>query len=791
MKRLWVVLLLAPHLAAQRVPDSYIVELSGAPVAVEMAKLGRRAAAPDQKAQVRAEQGRMRPAVEERGAKVLDSVQTVANALIVHIPDSEAGQLAALPGVRRVYPVYLRQLHLDHALPLHSVPDAWRQIGGQDRAGAGVKIGVLDTGIDQKHPAFQDPSLPMPAGFPKFSREADKDYTTNKVIVARSYSSDSNPEDHFGHGTAVAMTAAGMPNQGPLALITGVAPKAYLGNYKIAIGNGQSVSGSAVLKALDDAVADGMDVINLSSGSPLAPRPSDDIEVASIERAVAAGVVVVVSAGNLGPNPNTMSSPASAPSAIAVGGSSNDRMFGTSLTLEGVAPYIALPGSGPNSENPITAPMADVSQLDNDGMACGAFPEGSLTGRIALILRGVCYFEVKLDNAQAAGAVAGVIYTDAERPDIPVMSVGEASLPAMSLSYADGVDIKTRIAASPDLQATLQFSSGTPFAIDPNRLASFSSRGPNPDQGIKPDLVAVGTWLYMATQKSDPAGDMYDPSGYITESGTSFSAPLVAGAAAVLKAARPGLTAQQYRSLLINSASTFPPASGDPLPVQRAGAGSLNLLAAVSGTATAFPSAVSFGIGDGAPDVWREVTISNVGTGADTFSMSAFPVGAGPAPTLFASSLRIDPGKSQTVPVYFTGASLEPGEYQGFLQIQGSAATVPVRIPYWYAVPSGIPQYLTVLSPLEIPASAGVNQRITIVFRVTDASGVALPDANPTATVVSGGGAASEVFSIDSEVPGAYWVRLTLGPGVGENKFHIGVGDLTPLEILIQGQRTP
>ena len=791
MKRLWVVLLLAPHLAAQRVPDSYIVELSGAPVAVEMAKLGRRAAASDQKAQVRAEQGRMRPAVEERGGEVLDSVQTVANALIVHIPDSEAGQLAALPGVRRVYPVYLRQLHLDHALPLHSVPDAWRQIGGQDRAGAGVKIGVLDTGIDQKHPAFQDPSLPMPAGFPKFSRQADQDYTTNKVIVARSYGSDSNPEDHFGHGTAVAMTAAGMPNQGALALITGVAPKAYLGNYKIALGSGQSVSSSTTLKALDDAVADGMDVINLSSGSPLAPRPSDDIEVASIERAVAAGVVVVVSAGNLGPNPNTMSSPASAPSAIAVGASSNDRMFGTSLTLEGVAPYIALPGSGPNSENPITAPMADVSQLDNDGMACGALPEGSLTGRIALILRGVCYFEVKLDNAQAAGAVAGVIYTDAERPDILLMSVGEASLPAMSLSYADGVDIQKRIAASPDLQATLQFKYGTPFAIDPNRLASFSSLGPNPDQGIKPDLVAVGTWLYLATQSSDPAGEMYDPSGYITESGTSFSAPLVAGAAAVVKAARPGLTAQQYRSLLINSASTFSPASGDPFPVQRAGAGSLNLLAALTSTVAAFPTSVSFGIGGGDADVWRDLTIWNLGTVADTFSISAAPIGAGPAPGLSTSILSIEGGQSGTVTVHFTGSALAPGEYQGFLQIQGSAAASPVRIPYWYAAPSGTAQYLTILSPVELPQTAGLNERITFYFRVTDASGVALLDVNPMVTVVSGGGIASEVVSVDWDYPGAYLVRLTLGPGAGENRFQFLAGDLTPLELVIQGQRTP
>jgi subtilisin family serine protease len=786
---------MAPWLAAQRVPDSYIVELSGEPVAIEMAKRGRRAAVADRKAQVRAQQQRMRQALEVRGAEILDAVETVANALIIRIPDAQAAALGSVPGVRRVYPDYLHKLHLDRALPLHGVPAAWQQIGGQERAGAGVKIAILDTGIDPKHPAFEDPSLAMPAGFPKFSRQADKDYTTSKVIVARSYGSDLSPEDHFGHGTAVAMTAAGMPNQGTLAFITGVAPKAYLGNYKIAMGDGKFVSSSVTLKALDDAVADGMDVINLSSGTPLAARPGEDIEVAAIERAAAAGVLVVTSAGNEGPAPNTMSSPATAPSAIAVGASSNDRLFATSVTLEGVPPYPALPGYdasgfGPSVEGPMTAAVVDVSGLDGDGMACGSLPEGSLKGRIALILRGVCYFEVKLDNVQAAGAVAGVIYTDAERPEIMLMNVGSASLPSMSLSYADGVDMKRWIADSPDLRATLQFKDATPFAIDPNRVVSFSSRGPNADLGIKPDLVAVGTWVHLATQKSDPAGEMYDPSGYITESGTSFSAPLVTGAAAVLKAARPGLTVPQYRSLLINSASPLAPASGEPFPVQRAGAGTLNLLAALTSTIAAFPSSVSFGIGGGTADVSRDLTLSNLGTAADTYAISVAPIGAGPAPSLSTTSLRIEGGQWETLTVRWTGAALEPGEYQGFLQIQGSASTAPVRIPYWYAVPSGVPRYLTILSPQEIPETAGLGARLTIVFRVTDASGIALLDANPSVTVLSGGGTAGGVVSRDSDVPGACSVVLTMGPRAGENRFRFQVGDLEPLDLVIQGQRT-
>jgi hypothetical protein len=786
MKRVWILPLWASLLAAQRVPDSYIVELAGDPAAVHMSQQGRRAAL-EQRARIRAAQLEVGRALEEAGAQIQDSVDTVANALFVRIPDSEAWRLAAVPGVRRVHAVRQFKLLLDHALPLHGVPEAWQQIGGMDRAGAGIKIAIPDTGIDRNHPGFQDPSLPMPPGYPKFSRGADQAFTSAKVIVARSYEDDPNPDDQFGHGTAVAMAAAGVPNQGPLAFITGVAPKAYLGNYKVSIGATQSAYNRTILKALDDALADGMDVINLSFGDVLAARPSDDIVVDAIERASAAGVIVVVGAGNGGPDPNTMGSPATAPSAIAVGASGNDRALVPVVNIEGAFPYLAIPGTGPAPDEPITAPLADVATLDQNGMACGPLPEGSLAGRIALILRGVCYFADKLDNAQKAGALAALVYTDADRPDADfIMNVGDATLPAMLVSYMDGMDIKARMAASPDLKATMCFIAG-PYPLDPNRVASFSSRGPNPDLAIKPDLLAVGTWVYTATQKTYPSADsMYDASGYILEDGTSFSAPLVAGAAAVLKAARPGLTVQQYRSLLINTASTL--RLGilvNPAPVQRAGTGLLNLPAALESTATAFPASLSFGVGNSTMDLSRDVTISNVGAAWETFSVSVQPIGSGAMPFLSTNTVQLDPGKALAVTLSFTGTALEPGEYQGFVQVQGATATTPVRIPYWYAVPSSTPRYLTVLYSEE-QATVGRYLRNGIVFRVTDPSGIALLDANPAVTATSGGGVVNSVRLVDNEVPGAYTVNLTLGLRAGENVFQIQAGNLTQ-DVTIEG----
>ena len=121
--------------------------------------------------------------------------------------------------------------------------------------------------------------------------------------------------------------------------------------------------------------------------------------------------------------------------------------------------------------------------------------------------------------------------------------------------------------------------------------------GPNPDGAIKPDLVAVGANVYTATQKLDPAGDLYDPSGYGVFDGTSFSTPLVSGAVALVKAARPGLTAAQYRSLVINNAGSISYAPGTPATVQQAGAGILDVSAALRSTAAMSPVSISFGIG--------------------------------------------------------------------------------------------------------------------------------------------------------------------------------------------------
>ena len=175
MKPIWL-LLSIPVLSAQVVPGKYIVELTGSP---ELSIHARGA--------VRAEQARLRPSLESLGANVVASIDVVANALIVEIPDALAPRLARQPGVARVTPVPLMRASLDHALPLLRIPDAWNVIGGMSRAGAGVKIGIIDSGISPTHPAFLDDALSVPPGFPIVPNFVDSAVTNNKIIVARTY----------------------------------------------------------------------------------------------------------------------------------------------------------------------------------------------------------------------------------------------------------------------------------------------------------------------------------------------------------------------------------------------------------------------------------------------------------------------------------------------------------------------------------------------------------------------------------------------------------------------------
>ena len=347
-------------LTGQRSQIEYALVLEDPPLAarIQSRKDLRLAATEDRRRQIEAAQSTLRGELERRGFHVAGAVRILENAIFVRASADKLGELRSLPGVRQVASLPPAKLRMDRAAGLVSAPAAWSALGGTDNAGAGIKIGLLDTGIDQNHPAFQDPSLTPPAGFPKYDA-GNLAYTNNKVIVARSYVSvlaagspgdpaadsrpdDLSPRDRMGHGTALAMIAAGRTNTAPGGLsITGIAPKAFLGNYKIFGSPGllDYTYGSVIIQALEDAFVDGMDIVSLSLGGPAVYGPLDkgavcsdpsfpvdpnyicDIRADAVQNAVTRGMLVVAAAGNdadLGvnwPMLNTIGTPGTAPAA--------------------------------------------------------------------------------------------------------------------------------------------------------------------------------------------------------------------------------------------------------------------------------------------------------------------------------------------------------------------------------------------------------------------------------------------------------------------------------------------
>jgi len=282
-----------------------------------------------------AEQHAFREELTKRvpSARVGWRYRLVANGFSVSLPEAEVSSLEALPGVSDVLPVGTYAPQVASTAEQIGAPALWGET--LDTAGQGVKIGIIDSGVDPSHPFFDPAGYTMPAGFPKGQRR----FTTAKVIVARSFPPKGTEvtgaqlafdKSDSSHGTHVAGIAAGNLNTpAETQLASGVAPRAYIGNYKVfvqtATGLSPNANSPAIVAAIEAAVADGMDVINFSGGEPEL-EPSRDIVARALDAAAAAGVVPVVAAGNdySEVGAGSVSSPSSAADAISVGAVDTD-----------------------------------------------------------------------------------------------------------------------------------------------------------------------------------------------------------------------------------------------------------------------------------------------------------------------------------------------------------------------------------------------------------------------------------------------------------------------------------
>ena len=637
------------------------------------------------------------------GARLEAKLDTLMNAVIVRIPVSEYRQVRKLPGVKKIYFSRPQKLMLDTSAVIQNAQGLWNKAGGRTSAGHGIKIGIIDTGIDITNPMFVDSSLVAPTGYPK----GETAFTTSKVIAARNYinllannQSIHTAVDEVGHGTFVAGCAAGKQVTAPLATISGMAPGAYLGSYKVfgTPGINDSTTSAAIIAAVNDAVSDGMDVLNLSLGGLDYVLPADDPEVPVLESAINAGVVVSVAAGNDGPLTHTISNPGGAPDVITVGSVSNSRTFVNTLHVTAPAPVPTnlssipyLPGDGPALTTAIpSTSVVDVQALDGNGLGCSALPASSLTGKIALIGRGTCTFAAKVGDASAAGAKAVVVYNNDPSGGIIFMGgLTSTTIPAVMISNGDGLSVKNFVSLHSGA-AQLQIDDNqtlAAFSTTPKVLSSFSAVGPAPDFGIKPDLVAVGENVYSAAQKTNSSGVIYDPSGFTVSQGTSFSTPMISGTAAALKQLFPGLSPLAIKSLLTSTANRNLTIDGTNAPsVLQAGSGLLDMGSAASAGAVFSPTNLNFGVQSysGTLSLTRTLTIKNILSSADQYRVSFESLVPGPTIGFSqASTGSIAAGGVATVDVTMRATAPVTGGFQGYVDVTSSATSFTYRIPYW------------------------------------------------------------------------------------------------------------
>ena len=757
------------------------------------------------RAQVAASQAHVREAIAAQNIPLIGSVDLIANALFIAASDDQAEELRTLPGVRYVQRMPRLKLAMTKALDLVSAQAAWNTLGGAQNAGAGVKIAILDTGLDNNHPAFQDSSLPTLPGYPKCA-PADCPYANRKIIAVRSYvgqlvsvypdstrPDDLTPRDRVGHGTAAAMIAAGVRVDSPAGSMSGIAPKAYLGNYKIFGSpgvNGDFTFGDLVITALNAAFDDGMDIATISTGSPALYGVSEtickgicDVFADGIRTAIRRGMTVVISAGNDGeignqvPTLGTIASPATAPEAITVGASTNSHRFLASVRVAG-APQSAgnipaiFSADGPKLVGPLTAPIKDVSKLQDDGKACAPLASGSLAGSIALIERGTCTYSTKVFNAQNAGAVGVVLFQGSGDFLFAIDGLTGTGIPLALIGNTAGKAIKDFLVTSANANAVMN-PALVEASATADEVAYFSSQGPTiVDLLIKPELVAVGANIYTATQKLDPNGILFDPSGYTTTQGTSFAAPLVAGALALVKQKNPNATPAQLKSLVVNTASNtitdydYNNNPVTPARVTAVGAGKLHAGNAVTSNVAVDPATISFGAIVQVPQTrsFRLTNLSNLPASL-RLAVARRDQDLRTTLTLNPSTVTLSAGASATVSLVLAGSAPSPGSYEGAITVSGGA--VDLRIPFLYLVGDGQPFHAYAISNGSWLANPGGGFRVQAKF--LDQYGVPVNGLKVRFRADQGGG--SIVTATATTDQGIVLADVKAGPQVGEQLF--------------------
>lgn len=604
--------------------NRWFVELSGAPVA-DGASL----------TTVRNGKAAFRRAAAASGVvfKERMSYDTLFNGFSIEIDPANRAKLTQVAGVKAMYPVVEVEAPVRSEIDGVISPELATAIKmtGADVAqntlgltGKGIKVGIIDTGIDIDHPAFGGTGTPGGIGFPTARVVAGWDfvgdaYNADPTSPAFNLEKkpDANPDDCGGHGTHVAGIVGG--NGGG---IKGVAPGVEFGAYRV-FGCAGSTETENILAALERAYADGMAIINQSLG---APRQWPQYPTAqATSRLVNKGVVMVASIGNSGPqggSPDGLfaaGAPGTGAKVIGVASFDNTAVTQPAISatpdgrLFGYTSAAGAPAAPKTGSLEIVKTGTPTSAAD--GCAAADFAGVNATGRAVLIRRGTCGFGVKAANAQAAGAAAVVLYNNAAGQLTPTVAGSGIVIPVIMLTNVDGATLDGRIAnATTSISWTDQLTS-TPLPSG-GLISGFSSYGLAADLTLKPNIGAPGGSIFSSYP--------LELGGKASLSGTSMSAPHVAGGVALVLEARPKVSSNAMLGLLQNSADpmlfTLAPASGFADATHRQGAGMLDIVGSIKATTSVEPSQLSLGESEAGPRTFT-IRVSNGASSSVTYDL--------------------------------------------------------------------------------------------------------------------------------------------------------------------------
>ncbi|PEQ92581.1 peptidase S8 [Bacillus sp. AFS006103] len=521
----------------------------------------------------------------------------------------------------------------------------------QRLTGKGVTVGVIDTGVDYTHPDLK------------------RNYAGGRDLV----DNDRDPMETLAigkatiHGTHVAGIIAANGK------IKGVAPEAKIVAYR-ALGPGGGGTTEQVLAAIDQAIKDKVDIVNLSLGNDI-NGPDLPISLA-LNRAVDRGIVAVAASGNSGPDVWSVGSPGTASKAISVGASTP--------TLE--TPYLLIEGSRDKfrieplegSANWALDRSADII----DGGMGRSDELKNVDGKIALIKRGILTFSKKAENAKRAGAKAVLIYNNMSGGRFMGNLDTQMSLPVGAISKEDGVILQKALKSQPT-------SARVTVREDQDQLADFSSRGPvTGTWEIKPDIVAPGVAIHSTI-----------PGGYLSLQGTSMAAPHVAGACALIKQAHPDWTPEEIKAALMNTAKPLAD-SGTTDHVGKGnlssgstyyrtyeqGAGRIQVDEAIKATSLVSPSSLRFGkFTEQSDDHKAYLHVVNTSNQDQRYSFAIPPHVVG-IDWRLPLTFTLKPKETRDITIELTvDPELFKGKiYDGYLRLEAGGSTI--RIPYLYVL---------------------------------------------------------------------------------------------------------